>query len=58
MFAAFFDGEGVARILSEKAALERKSNFREVKTDAPQHGVAVAYGSHVLLSERDSAIFQ
>jgi zinc transport system substrate-binding protein len=50
-FAAFFDGEGVARIISEKAALEGKSDFREVKTDAPQHGVAVAYGSYVLLSE-------
>lgn len=31
--------------------LEGKSDVREVKTDAPQHGVAVAYGSHVLLSE-------
>ncbi|RWK45359.1 MAG: metal-binding protein ZinT [Mesorhizobium sp.] len=50
-FAAFFDGEGVARIISEKAVLEGKSEFREVKTDAPQHGVAVAFGSHVLLSE-------
>jgi len=50
-FAAFFDGEGVARIISEKAVLEGKSDVREVKTDAPQHGVAVAYGSHVLLSE-------
>lgn len=50
-FAAFFDGEGVARIISEKAVLEGKSDFREVKTDAPQHGAAVAYGSHVLLSE-------
>lgn len=50
-FAAFFDGEGVARIISEKAVLEGKSEFKEVKTDAPQHGVAVAYGSHVLLSE-------
>jgi zinc transport system substrate-binding protein len=50
-FAAFFDGEGVARIISEKAVLDGKSDVREVKTDAPQHGVAVAYGPHVLLSE-------
>ncbi|ATU95511.1 hypothetical protein B5P45_11930 [Phyllobacterium zundukense] len=50
-FTAFFDGEGVARIISEKAVLEGKSDVQEVKTDAPQHGVAVAYGSHVLLSE-------
>ncbi|RWP95050.1 zinc metallochaperone AztD [Mesorhizobium sp.] len=49
--AVFFDGEGVARIISEKSVLEGKPDFREVKTDAPQHGVAVAYGSHVLLSE-------
>jgi len=50
-FAAFFDGEGVARILSEKAALEGRSDFTEAKTAAPHHGVAVAYGQHVLLSE-------
>ena len=50
-FAAFFDGEGVARIISEKAALAGKSEVREVRTEAPQHGVAVAYGAHVLLSE-------
>ncbi|WP_292712166.1 zinc metallochaperone AztD [Mesorhizobium sp.] len=50
-FAVFFDGEGVARIISEKVVLEGKSDFWEVKTDAPQHGVAAAYGSHVLLSE-------
>lgn len=50
-FAAFFDGEGVARIISEKDVLEGKSAVREVKTEEPQHGVAVAYGSHVLLSE-------
>ncbi|TJW87059.1 MAG: hypothetical protein E5X43_20005, partial [Mesorhizobium sp.] len=36
-FAAFFDGEGVARIIDEKSVLEGKPDFREVKTDAPQH---------------------
>lgn len=50
-FAAFFDGEGVARIISEKAVLEGSSDVSEVSTAAPQHGVAVAYGAHVLLSE-------
>lgn len=50
-FAAFFDGEGVARIFSEKAALDGTSATTEVRTAAPQHGVAVAYGSYVLLSE-------
>lgn len=49
--ALFFDGEGVTRNLTENAVLEGKADFKEVKTDAPQHGVAVAYGSHVLLSE-------
>ncbi|MBN9074154.1 MAG: metallochaperone AztD [Rhizobiales bacterium] len=49
--ALFFDGDGVARILSEKAALDGKSEVREVKAEAPHHGVAVAYGAHVLLSE-------
>jgi len=49
--AAFFDGEGVARIFSEKAALEGRPDVKEVKAGAPHHGVAVAYGDHVLLSE-------
>lgn len=49
-FALFFDGDGVARIISEKAVLEGKAEFKEVKAEAPHHGVAVAYGSHVLLS--------
>ncbi|WGF90357.1 zinc metallochaperone AztD [Marinivivus vitaminiproducens] len=50
-FAAFFDGEGVARIISERAVLDGEAEFTEIRTDAPQHGVAVAYGKHVLLSE-------
>ncbi len=50
-FAAFFDGEGVARIITESTALEGGADYKEVRTDAPHHGVAVAYGSHVLLSE-------
>jgi zinc transport system substrate-binding protein len=49
--ALFFDGEGVVRILTEKAALEGKSETLDVRADAPHHGVAVAYGKHVLLTE-------
>lgn len=50
-FALFFDGEGVARILDEKTALEGRTTVREAKTEAPHHGVAAAYGDYVLLSE-------
>ncbi len=49
--ALFFDGEGVTRNLTERDVLQGKSGFAEFKTDAPHHGVAVAYGDHVLLSE-------
>ena len=49
-FAAFFDGEGVARVFGERAALEGHTEFREVDTGAPHHGVAVVYGDYDLLS--------
>ena len=49
--ALFFDGEGVARIASEKNILQGNLELREVSTAAPHHGVAVAWGSHALLSE-------
>ena len=51
VFAAFFDGEGKARIFSEKAALQGKAEVREVNSGAPHHGVALAHGRHVLVSE-------
>jgi hypothetical protein len=51
--ALFFDGEGVARILSEKAAHEGAPRIREARTSAPHHGVAVAWGEHVIVSEPD-----
>ena len=54
-FAAFFDGDGVARVFSEKVALDGGSATKEARTAAPHHGVAVAYGSHVLLSEPNAA---
>lgn len=49
--ALFFDGEGVARIVSERNVLQGNPELREVKTAAPHHGVAVAWGSYALLSE-------
>ncbi|MFE0015681.1 zinc metallochaperone AztD [Mesorhizobium sp. NPDC059054] len=50
-FALFFDGEGAARILDEKTALEGGTSVREIKAEAPHHGVAAVYGDYVLLSE-------
>lgn len=55
IFAAFFDGEGAARIFSERDVLEQRGTIREVRTAAPHHGVAVAYGSYTLLSEPNSS---
>ncbi|SFT72594.1 zinc metallochaperone AztD [Mesorhizobium sp. YR577] len=49
--ALFFDGEGTARVTSEKDVLDGKANTRETKTDAPHHGLAVAFDGHVLLTE-------
>jgi hypothetical protein len=49
--ALFFDGEGVARIASEKNILQGNPELKEVSTAAPHHGVAVARGSYALLSE-------
>ncbi|GAA4110674.1 zinc metallochaperone AztD [Aminobacter aganoensis] len=49
--ALFFDGEGKARVTREADILEGKPAIREVATDAPHHGVAIALGDHVLVSE-------
>lgn len=49
--ALFFDGEGTARIVSETNVLEGKPAIRQVATAAPHHGVAVALGDQVLVSE-------
>lgn len=48
--ALFFDGEGKARVTREADVLEGKPAIREVATDAPHHGVAIAMGEHVLVS--------
>lgn len=49
--ALFFDGEGAARVITEKEVLKGQPAVREVKTAAPHHGVAIAYGDYVLISE-------
>lgn len=48
--AVFFDGEGVARLFSERDATGTQPKIREVTTEAPHHGVAVSYGDHVVVS--------
>lgn len=48
--AVFFDGEGVARLLTEKSVLEGQPRIREVRTEAPHHGVAISYGEQVVVS--------
>lgn len=50
-FAVFFDKEGVARIVSEKAAQQGRQDFKEAKAGAPHHGVAATHGQYVLISE-------
>ncbi len=49
--ALFFDGEGVARVTSEKDVLDGKAEASETGTDAPHHGLAVAFDRHVLITE-------
>lgn len=51
--ALFFDGDGVAKIVDEKAVLEGKVEARTVATDAPHHGVAVALGDFTLVTQPD-----
>lgn len=52
-FAAFFDGEGTARVFSESAALEGKGDVAEVKANAPHHGVVVPFGDYSIVSVLD-----
>lgn len=49
--ALFFDDEGTARIVSEKAVLEGRPSAQEIKTASPHHGVAIAFGGHTLVTE-------
>jgi len=52
-FAAFFDGEGIARILSERDALKGDLKLREVKADAPHHGVVIPFQDYDIVSVPD-----
>ncbi len=54
-FAAFFDGEGVARVFSESDALAGRGDIAEVTANAPHHGVVVPFGSHAIVSVYDPA---
>lgn len=49
--AVFFDGAGSATLLREDDWLAGALAGREVATSAPHHGVAVPFGSHVVISE-------
>ncbi|MGY6708579.1 MAG: zinc metallochaperone AztD [Rhizobiaceae bacterium] len=48
--AAFFDGDGVARIFTERGALEGQGEYREVAADAPHHGVVIPFGEYDIVS--------
>ena len=49
--AVFFDDDGVARLFSEADIRAGAPAIRDVKTNSPHHGVAIALGDHVLVSE-------
>lgn len=53
-FAAFFDGEGIARVFSEGDALKGKLAPREVKADAPHHGVVIPFHDQDIVSAPNS----
>jgi zinc transport system substrate-binding protein len=55
LFAAFFDGEGVARVFSESDALAGESTTTKVKANAPHHGVVVPFSDHSIVSVYDPA---
>lgn len=48
--ALFFDGEGVARLISEKDWLAGDATTRDVRSSAPHHGVAAPLGNFTLIS--------
>ena len=48
--AAFFDGEGIARVFTSRAALDGEASYREVAADAPHHGVVIPFGEHDIVS--------
>ena len=53
--ALFFDGEGVARLVSEMRWLAGDAATRDLKVAAAHHGVAAALGEYTLISRPNSA---
>ncbi|WP_156342943.1 metallochaperone AztD [Devosia sp. A16] len=53
--ALFFDGEGVARLLSERDWLAGDATTRDLKVAAPHHGVAAPVGEYTLISRPNIA---
>lgn len=49
-FAAFFDGEGIARVFSEADALKGEGHVTEIRANAPHHGVVVPFGDYAIVS--------
>jgi len=49
-FAAFFDGEGIARVFSESDALDGAGDVTKVAANAPHHGVIVPLGDYSVVS--------
>lgn len=52
--ALFFDGEGVARLVSETRWLAGDASTRDLKVAAPHHGVAAPLGHYTLISRPNS----
>ena len=48
--AAFFDGDGIARVFTARAALDGEGSYREVAADAPHHGVVIPFGEYDIVS--------
>lgn len=48
--AIFYDGDGVARIMSEADVLKGEAGGDSIETGAPHHGVAIPLGDHVVMS--------
>lgn len=51
--ALFYDGEGVARLVSEQDWLDGNADLaiREIDTGAPHHGVAIPWGKYTLATD-------
>jgi hypothetical protein len=52
--ALFFDGEGTVKLLEESAWLRGNAATRDIKADAPHHGVAAQLGEFTLVSRPSS----